>query len=220
MYKPAAAIAVIGALGFFVTGAHAQGAAPTTTLAATQTPATINVPGDLSGTQTLLAPGFTSTNSTTGAYVDVILPQSYTVGAAGTYCPAVRISINGATGVAPANCFNEATPAAVAESNLPAYPIPSKKIALNLPAGVTIATGDTITATLPAGYATPTVAGPQAIRMDVTNLSTGVQSASGTVSVASAAAAVPTLSEWAMILFGTVLAGGAALYIQRRRLTT
>ncbi|WGM31514.1 IPTL-CTERM sorting domain-containing protein [Brevundimonas sp. NIBR11] len=32
-----------------------------------------------------------------------------------------------------------------------------------------------------------------------------------------AAAAVPTMSEWAMILFGTVLAGGAALYLQRRR---
>lgn len=28
---------------------------------------------------------------------------------------------------------------------------------------------------------------------------------------------VPTLSEWAMILFASVLAGGAALYIQRRR---
>ena len=32
-------------------------------------------------------------------------------------------------------------------------------------------------------------------------------------------APVPTLSEWAMILFGTILAGGAALYIQRRRFT-
>jgi hypothetical protein len=31
-------------------------------------------------------------------------------------------------------------------------------------------------------------------------------------------APVPTLSEWAMILFGAILAGGAALYIQRRRL--
>lgn len=30
---------------------------------------------------------------------------------------------------------------------------------------------------------------------------------------------VPTLSEWAMILFGLILAGGAALYIQRRQLT-
>ena len=36
--------------------------------------------------------------------------------------------------------------------------------------------------------------------------------------VAAAAAAVPTLSEWAMILFGLVLAGGAALVIQRRRM--
>jgi hypothetical protein len=31
-------------------------------------------------------------------------------------------------------------------------------------------------------------------------------------------APVPTLSEWALILFGLVLAGGAALYIQRQRL--
>ena len=33
-----------------------------------------------------------------------------------------------------------------------------------------------------------------------------------------APAPVPTLSEWAMILFGTLLAGGAALYIQRRQM--
>lgn len=35
--------------------------------------------------------------------------------------------------------------------------------------------------------------------------------------VAPPPAPVPTLSEWAMILFGSVLAGGAALYLQRRR---
>ncbi|WP_367118068.1 IPTL-CTERM sorting domain-containing protein, partial [uncultured Brevundimonas sp.] len=28
---------------------------------------------------------------------------------------------------------------------------------------------------------------------------------------------VPTMSEWAMILLGTILAGGAALYIQRQQ---
>lgn len=39
------------------------------------------------------------------------------------------------------------------------------------------------------------------------------------VNTAPVAAPVPTLSEWAMILFGTMLAGGAALFIQRRRLT-
>lgn len=33
-----------------------------------------------------------------------------------------------------------------------------------------------------------------------------------------APASVPTMSEWAMILFGLGLAGGAALYIQRRRI--
>ncbi|WP_298162223.1 IPTL-CTERM sorting domain-containing protein [Brevundimonas sp.] len=34
-----------------------------------------------------------------------------------------------------------------------------------------------------------------------------------------AAAPVPTMSEWMMILLGLMLAGGAALYIQRRQMT-
>ena len=37
------------------------------------------------------------------------------------------------------------------------------------------------------------------------------------VAAAPAPAPVPTMSEWAMILFGLMLAGGAALYIQRRQ---
>jgi len=37
------------------------------------------------------------------------------------------------------------------------------------------------------------------------------------VQIAAAPVAVPTLSEWAMILLGVLLAGGAALTIQRRR---
>lgn len=40
----------------------------------------------------------------------------------------------------------------------------------------------------------------------------------GVITGSPVASPVPTLSEWAMILFGTVLAGGAALYLQRRRL--
>lgn len=40
---------------------------------------------------------------------------------------------------------------------------------------------------------------------------------SGTVVLATVAP-VPTLSEWAMIMFGLVLSGGAAVYIQRRQL--
>lgn len=35
--------------------------------------------------------------------------------------------------------------------------------------------------------------------------------------VATPPAAVPTMSEWAMILFGVALAGGAVLYVQRRQ---
>lgn len=37
------------------------------------------------------------------------------------------------------------------------------------------------------------------------------------VQVAAAPASIPTMSEWAMILLGVLLAGGAALMIQRRR---
>ena len=41
--------------------------------------------------------------------------------------------------------------------------------------------------------------------------------ANPTLVVAAPPAPVPTLSEWAMILFATLLAGGAAVCIQRRR---
>lgn len=39
-----------------------------------------------------------------------------------------------------------------------------------------------------------------------------------TVTEVATPATVPTMTEWAMILFGILLAGGAALMIQRRRL--
>lgn len=50
---------------------------------------------------------------------------------------------------------------------------------------------------------------------------TGVQAAIDTafeVVQVAAPVPVPTLSEWALILFGLILAGGAALYIQRRQM--
>lgn len=40
-----------------------------------------------------------------------------------------------------------------------------------------------------------------------------------TFGAAVAPVSVPTMTEWALILFGAIMAGGAALYIQRRRLT-
>jgi len=48
------------------------------------------------------------------------------------------------------------------------------------------------------------------------NFTAGRSIATGSL-VGAPVAPVPTLSEWAMILFGTILAGGAALYIQRRQ---
>ena len=37
------------------------------------------------------------------------------------------------------------------------------------------------------------------------------------ISYASPPVSIPTMSEWAMILFGTILAGGAVIYMHRRR---
>lgn len=44
------------------------------------------------------------------------------------------------------------------------------------------------------------------------------QNATNVIITSVAAAAIPTMTEWAMVLFGLILAGGAALMIQRRRL--
>ena len=48
------------------------------------------------------------------------------------------------------------------------------------------------------------------------NFSTAVSPVPTSFTTASPAT-VPTMSEWAMILFGLLLAGGAAVYVQRRR---
>lgn len=60
-------------------------------------------------------------------------------------------------------------------------------------------------------------AGSGSVRVKVVNNSqTSLDTASDDFTYL--AAPVPTLSEWAMILFGTILAGGAALYTERRKL--
>ena len=70
---------------------------------------------------------------------------------------------------------------------------------------VTPANADGYTANPVSNYATNITKGGYTVQ--ITNVA-------GT---ASAPAPVPTMTEWGMILFGTILAGGAALYIQRRR---
>lgn len=78
-------------------------------------------------------------------------------------------------------------------------------------AGFTLVSPTQITATSPAGGV-----GPADVRVTTSNgVSANTAADDFTYGVV---APVPTMSEWAMILFGTILAGGAALYIQRRRM--
>ncbi len=51
-----------------------------------------------------------------------------------------------------------------------------------------------------------------------TDVERGSASSTNSGAWTSPAVTVPTLSEWAMILFGLLLAGGAALYLQRRQM--
>jgi len=77
--------------------------------------------------------------------------------------------------------------------------------------GFTVNSATSISATAPAGTGT----------VNVTVITPGGTSATAGTGddFTYLPAAVPTLSEWAMILFGLLLAGGAALFIQRRQLT-
>lgn len=62
------------------------------------------------------------------------------------------------------------------------------------------------------------VSGPGSCTAITNDASSSVaESSTATVVTTTVVAPIPTLSEWAMILFGAMLAGGAALYIQRQR---
>lgn len=67
---------------------------------------------------------------------------------------------------------------------------------------------------------TPTTAGPYIFTINSSGM-VGMTPVNGSqtynVTVQPGVSAVPTLSEWAMILFALCLAGGAALYVQRHR---
>ncbi len=90
----------------------------------------------------------------------------------------------------------------------------SGTIAANTPITVTIANASTVATPGPYQAVTFRTAMSQGGTIDEANPKPGY-----TLTAASPVNAVPTLSEWAMILFGTILAGGAALYVERRRHT-
>ena len=86
----------------------------------------------------------------------------------------------------------------------------------NLPTGLTLSSGGALTGT-------PTVAGNFNFTVTATDADdfTGARSYAVTIEQAVIATPeqIPTLSEWAMILFATILAGIGALWVQRRRRT-
>lgn len=93
-------------------------------------------------------------------------------------------------------------------------------IQISLPTGVTVAAGSNVVVTIPNTRAST---GPTLGTYSV-NLRTAQSSGTAvdtpatapTYSFGSAPTPVPTMTEWAMILFGAILAGGAAIFVQRR----
>lgn len=106
----------------------------------------------------------------------------------------------------------------VATTSLPSDTSPMQVFVLDTPFPVTA--GDTYSFTFDATILRANSTDPYADGTFIRNYSDLDVShdAAFQVTQVAAAAAVPTLSEWAMILFGLVLAGGAALVIQRRRM--
>ena len=91
---------------------------------------------------------------------------------------------------------------------------------ISLPAGVTVAAGSNVVVTIPNTRAStgPTF-GTYSVNLRTADLSGAEVDAPATAptySFGSAPTPVPTMTEWAMILFGAILAGGAALFVQRR----
>ncbi|MGQ2989429.1 MAG: IPTL-CTERM sorting domain-containing protein [Brevundimonas sp.] len=121
-----------------------------------------------------------------------------------------------AQGVDPSTISNPQVGVAYSQTFTAPFPAFSFSQSGTLPPGLTF-TNNGMSATL-AG--TPTTAGPYIFTINSSGM-VGMTPVTGSrtynVTVQPAVSAVPTLSEWAMILFAIALAGGAALYIEQRR---
>ncbi|MGU3456642.1 IPTL-CTERM sorting domain-containing protein [Brevundimonas sp. M1A4_2e] len=98
-----------------------------------------------------------------------------------------------------------------------AYNVPGETIVCNIP---TLAAGQTAYfrfETLLSGSATGTVSNTVTVSSDTPDPNPADNAATDTDIIVGAPAAVPTLTEWALILFGSLLAGGAALHLHRGR---
>lgn len=123
------------------------------------------------------------------------------------------------------NCSNGEVTVSVGGTPLVgAFPIctlfSGNSIQISLPTGVTVPAGSNVVVAIPNTRAStgPTIGTYSATLRTAQSSGTAVDTpaTAPTYSFGSAPAPVPTMTEWAMILFGAVLAGGAALFIQRR----
>jgi hypothetical protein len=94
-------------------------------------------------------------------------------------------------------------------------------IQISLPSGVTVPSGSNVVVTIPSTRAStgPTLGSYSANMRTAQSSGVAVDTpvTAPTYSFGAAPTPVPTMTEWAMILFGAFLAGAAALDIQRRR---
>ena len=125
------------------------------------------------------------------------------------------------------NCTNgEVTVSVGGTPIVGAFPIcvlySGNSIQISVPAGVTVPAGSNVSVFIPnTRVSTGPTAGTYSanIRTAQANGATvDAPAPAPTYTFGVAPTPVPTMTEWAMILFGTILAGGAALYIQRRKL--
>lgn len=124
------------------------------------------------------------------------------------------------------NCTNgEVTVSVGGTPVVGAFPIcglySGTSLQVSLPAGVTVPAGSAVVVTIPNTRAlTGPTFGSYSADLRTADAQGGAIDTPATApsySFGSAPTPVPTMTEWAMILFGLILAGSAALYIQRRR---
>ncbi|HEY4585068.1 MAG TPA: hypothetical protein VIG84_01610 [Brevundimonas sp.] len=98
-----------------------------------------------------------------------------------------------------------------------AYNVPGETIVCNLPNLAATQTVYFRFETVLSGSATGTVSNTVTVSSDTPDPDLANNAATDTDTIVVAPAAVPTLTEWAMILLGSLPAGGAALHLHRSR---
>jgi len=132
-------------------------------------------------------------------YIDLKLPSTFTVSNPSGNCAQIAVTVDGA----PASimeCGRGGAGELFARMNDP------------IPDGATVRV--IYSSSLIVNPAAP---GPYLFLFETTSGGVIIGEASATLSIA-APAPIPTMTEWAMILLGVLLAGSAALMIQRRRM--